>query len=198
MSTGAGRPRDQNIDAAVLAAVREELLAVGYAALTIGAVAQRAGTAKTTLYRRWSGKAELVHAATFSTVTSMAAPTGDIAEDIAAMVALARDVFADPVTRAALPGLIADTSSDADLSARVHGKFAEVFAEVRARLVAAVEQGEVHEDVDPDRLIEALGGAAMLRSLLIPPGVDATDVFDDDWVDHMTELLLHGIGVDRG
>ena len=39
--------------------------------------------------------------------------------DIAAMVALARDVFADPVTRAALPGLIADYQHDPEMYRRL-------------------------------------------------------------------------------
>ena len=43
---------------------------IGYSNLTMAAVAERAGTTKTALYRRWSSKAELVHEAAFP-----AAPT---------------------------------------------------------------------------------------------------------------------------
>ena len=84
------------------------------------------------------------------------------------MIAATRDVFTSPVVRAALPGLIADMAADADLNARVMSRFAGLFEVVRDRLVHAVERGEVHADVDPDRLIEVIGGATLLRMLLQP------------------------------
>ena len=61
----AGRPRDQRIDDAVLAATAELLQEVGYAGLSIAAVAARAGTHKPAIYRRWPTKAQLVHEAAF-------------------------------------------------------------------------------------------------------------------------------------
>ena len=61
--SAAGRPRDARIDAAIIAATRELLLESGYAALTLSAIAARAGTTTAALYRRWSGKAQLVHEA---------------------------------------------------------------------------------------------------------------------------------------
>ncbi|HSA41422.1 MAG TPA: helix-turn-helix domain-containing protein, partial [Mycobacterium sp.] len=60
---GAGRPRDPRIDAAILAATAELLVEIGYPNVTMAAIAERAGTTKTALYRRWPGKAELVHEA---------------------------------------------------------------------------------------------------------------------------------------
>ncbi|MGH3576761.1 MAG: helix-turn-helix domain-containing protein, partial [Mycobacterium sp.] len=91
---GAGRPRDPRIDAAILSATAELLVQIGYSNLTLAAVAQRAGTTKTALYRRWSSKAELVHEAAFPVApTALARPAGDMAADVRAMIAAARDVF---------------------------------------------------------------------------------------------------------
>jgi AcrR family transcriptional regulator len=167
---GAGRPRDPRIDAAILAATADLLVEIGYANLTIAAVAERAGTTKTALYRRWSSKAELVHEAAFPVApTALTTPEGDIVGDVRAMVAAARDVFTSPVVRAALPGLIADMAADADL---VHG----------------VARGEVHGDVDPERLIEIIGGATLLRLLLDPGGQQ-----DDTWVEQTAAIISHGV-----
>ena len=47
-------------------------------------------------------------------------------------------------------------------------RFADLFTAVRVRLREAVDRGEAHPDVDPDRLIELIGGATMLRMLLRP------------------------------
>src|SRR6185437_2814601 len=51
---GAGRPRDRRIDAAILRATADLLVEIGYSNLSMAAVAERAGTTKTALYRRWS------------------------------------------------------------------------------------------------------------------------------------------------
>ncbi len=185
----AGRPRDPRIDAAILAATADLLVEIGYTNLTMAAIAERAGTTKTALYRRWPGKAELVHEAAFPAAPSaLTGPSGDIGADVHAMLAAARDVFTSPVVRAALPGLIADMADDADLNARVMGRFAEAFGAVRARVVGAVDTGEVHADVDPDRLVELIGGATLLRLLLAP-----SDGLDDDWVDQTSAIVVHGV-----
>lgn len=185
----AGRPRDPRIDAAILSATTELLVQIGYSNLTLGAVAERAGTTKTALYRRWSSKAELVHEAAFPAApTALAAPAGDMAADVRAMIAATRDVFVSPVVRAALPGLVADMAADSELNVRVMSRFAGLFATVRARLSEAADRGEVHSDVDPDRLIELIGGATLLRLLLRPD-----EQLDDAWVDQTAAIVVHGV-----
>lgn len=60
--TGRGRPRSQSADEGIFRAAGEILLERGYDQLTIDEVARRAGTGKTTIYRRYSDKRELVRA----------------------------------------------------------------------------------------------------------------------------------------
>jgi AcrR family transcriptional regulator len=185
---GAGRPRDPRIDAAILGATADLLVEIGYSSLTMAAVAGRAGTTKTALYRRWSSKAELVHEAAFPTAPSaLTTPEGDVVADVRAMIAAARDVFTSPVVRAALPGLIADMAADVELNARVMSRFTDLFGVVRDRLAHGVERGEVHPDVDPERLIEIIGGATLLRMLLRPD-----DELDDEWVHQTAAIVVHG------
>jgi AcrR family transcriptional regulator len=192
--SGAGRPRDPRIDAAILSATAELLVQIGYSNLTLAAVADRAGTTKSALYRRWSGKAELVHEAAFPAApTALVAPAGNIAADIRAMIAATRDVFTSPVVRAALPGLVADMTADPELNARVMSRFTELFAAVRARLTEAIDRGEAYPDVDADRLIELIGGATMLALLLRPD-----EELDDTWVDQTTAIVVHGVTVGSG
>lgn len=186
---GAGRPRDPRIDSAILTATAELLVQFGYSNLSLAAVAEKAGTTKSALYRRWSSKAELVHEAAFPTApTALVAPAGDFAADIRMMIEATRDVFTTPVVRAALPGLVADMTADPDLNARVMSRFAGLFAAVHIRLREAVERGEAHPDINPGRLIELIGGAAMLRMMLYPD-----QKLDDTWVDQATAILVHGV-----
>lgn len=188
-TSAAGRPRDPRIDAAILSAAAELVVEVGYSSLTLAAVAERAGTTKTALYRRWSSKAELVHEAVFAVPPdALASSTGDTAADVRAMIAAARDTFGNPVVRAALPGLIADMADDAELTARVLSRFEDVFAALRRWVADAVERGDARRDVDPARLVELIGGATLL-GLLLRPGAD----LGDDWVDLTAAVLTRGV-----
>jgi hypothetical protein len=67
-------------------------------------------------------------------------------------------------------------------------RFTEVFSAVRTRLAEALQRGDAHSDVDPERLIEVIGGATMLRLLLWPE-----KDLDDDWVDQTTAIVAHGV-----
>ncbi|MGH3561241.1 MAG: TetR/AcrR family transcriptional regulator C-terminal ligand-binding domain-containing protein, partial [Mycobacterium sp.] len=152
-------------------------------------VAERAGTTKSALYRRWSSKAELAHEAAFSVPPSaVTSSAGDVAADLGGMIAGARDVFTSPVVRAALPGLIADMANDAELTARVLDRLTGLFEVLRHWVAEAVDRGDARREVDPDRLLEVIGGATLF-ALMLRPGTDLTD----DWVDRLAVIVVHGV-----
>jgi AcrR family transcriptional regulator len=68
-----GKPRERAILSAVISLLGE----TGYEAMTMDAVAARAHASKTTIYRRWPGKAELVRAAVDAHITSRILGTQD-------------------------------------------------------------------------------------------------------------------------
>src|SRR5471030_1961694 len=81
-----GRPLDASRDVALREAALKLLAEIGYDRLTIDSVAARARASKTTIYRRWSGKAELVVDALNCLKGSPPVPdTGTLAGDLAAM-----------------------------------------------------------------------------------------------------------------
>jgi AcrR family transcriptional regulator len=65
-----GRPRDPDLDDAILTAAREHLATRGYDAMSVVAVAEDAGTTRQALYRRWPTKADLATAAIASMSTA--------------------------------------------------------------------------------------------------------------------------------
>jgi AcrR family transcriptional regulator len=67
-----GRPRDPAIDRAILDAALRLLAEQGYDGMSLEAVAGAAGVGKTTIYRRYPGKRELVVAAISSIAASLA------------------------------------------------------------------------------------------------------------------------------
>jgi len=74
------RRRGAALEDAILAAAWDELDDVGYAELTMEAVAARARTSKAVLYRRWPNRARLMIAAMRQRVTPLSADVPDTGE----------------------------------------------------------------------------------------------------------------------
>jgi len=165
-----GRPRDPRIDDAVLRATVELLAETGYQRLLVSAIADRAGTSKPAIYRRWPSKAHLVHEAVFPIGGATEIPDmGSLPEDLREMVR--REMAADPTLHAALLERFAGV---------IGGGLAELLERAAAR-------GEVRADVTAAELAEAIGGITLLGLLTRPAELDGA------WVDRTTTLLLKGI-----
>lgn len=175
-----GRPRDGRIDAAIIAATRELILQTGYSALSLSAIAARAGTTTAAIYRRWSGKVHLVHEAVLtSDDTFTPSGSGDVRQDIRAMVETTRAMFDRPEVRVALPGLIADTVADPEVHSMMIARLTGNLTAFETRFGQ-----ERREDDELPMLAEVVAGTAIFRLLIRH---DAA--LDDAWVDAMTEMI---------
>ncbi|MBE1536902.1 TetR/AcrR family transcriptional regulator [Actinomadura algeriensis] len=190
MNNPIGRPRDARIDGAVLDAAAELLMEVGYAEVTVAAIADRAGTSRPAVYRRWPGKAHLIHEATFRDSVTTAPPrTGSFAEDLRELVRRIAELLTTPLARIAVPGLIAEAATDPVLHRRILERFsAEGWRGLDAGLAAAVESGELDADIDTIVILEMIIGAALAATLIRGP-----DGLTADWVDETTRILLNGV-----
>lgn len=84
-TTRSTRRRGTELAAAILDAAWDQLTSRGYAGLTFEAVAERAGTSRPVLYRRWATRAELLQAAVrhHGDKQDVTAPdTGSLREDL--------------------------------------------------------------------------------------------------------------------
>jgi len=171
-SGGLGRPRSAAADAAILAATRELLGEVGYARLTIEGVAARAGVAKSTLYRRWATRADLVVDAALEPVAELLANRD---ADLTAEDAVRRLVEAlrRPESQAAYLAVLAEAARDDTLHARVQVRLIEPARE----LVAAIGRREGH-GTDPDLLVDVVAGAVLHRILVSRGAADERFVRD--------------------
>ena len=89
LETPQRRRRGEELEAALLEATWAELAEHGYGALTFDGVAQRAGTSRTVVYRRWATKPELTEAAIsfIGRRNKATAPnTGSLREDMLAVM----------------------------------------------------------------------------------------------------------------
>jgi AcrR family transcriptional regulator len=189
MMTEIGRPRDKRIDGAVLSATVALLGETGYADLTVDAIARRAGTSKPAIYRRWPGKAHVVHEAVFPVSAATELPaTGSLRSDVREMVRRTASLLTTPAARAALPGLVGEMAADPALHTALLERFADVLSHgLTEWLDAAVARGEVRPEVSAADLVEAVAGITFLA--LITRG----DGLDDAWVYRTAELVTKGI-----
>src|SRR5205823_7987728 len=90
----AGRPLDENVDAAILETAWRLLLEEGYARMSIARVAEEARVGRPAIYRRYKDKSELV-TAVLSDEQSRAMPsdTGSARGDLIAHLEFARRRF---------------------------------------------------------------------------------------------------------
>lgn len=148
MPTKAGRPRSVERDRALLLATQDLLAEVGYDRLSIDAVASRCGAGKTTIYRRWSGKSELVADAVALLHGDYPHPdTGTLRGDLVSMAStwLAADARRDAV----VAGLLTAMAHDENLREAVRVAVAEPHQEVFAGIVErARARGEVASELD--------------------------------------------------
>jgi AcrR family transcriptional regulator len=190
MTIEIGRPRDPRIDSAVLRATVDLLGETGYAALSVDAIARRAGTSKPAIYRRWPSKAHLVHEAVFPIDSATELPdTGSLAGDVREMVRRTVAVLTTPAARAALPGLVGEMAADLTLHAALLERFGGILSlGLTDRLNEAVARNEVRPDVTAAELSEALAGLTFLALLT------RSAALDDAWVERTATLILRGIG----
>ncbi|MBA0048029.1 TetR/AcrR family transcriptional regulator [Mycobacteroides sp. LB1] len=170
-----GRPRDPDKDDAVRETVRQMLAAEGYQGTTIPAVARAAGIGAPTIYRRWPTQADMVESAIADRPWPVAlADRAEFHEYLPILVRAVVEYFADPATRAAMPGLLVEyyrePSQYAGLVERSETPLREEFREAHAEAVTA---GRCAAQPGPDALFDAIVGMAVYHGVLRGTADDA-------------------------
>jgi AcrR family transcriptional regulator len=187
----AGRPRDPELDTAILEATRALLVEVGYQGLTMQGVARRAGVFVPAIYRRWASKAELVEAAVLPFDAAPLEVTGAVQQDLRSAVTAVLRRFADPALRAAVPGLISEYHQDPAGRARVGARSAAFEGSLLAIVGPAVTSGDLPSTaVDQVPLLAAI----IVGSALSLEVTSETTPIDDALLDALTGFLLRGLG----
>ncbi|HEV2343985.1 MAG TPA: TetR/AcrR family transcriptional regulator [Actinocrinis sp.] len=187
--TRPGRPRSPDADEAILAAARRLLAERGWDGMTLGDVAAHAGVAKTTLYRRWSGKADLVvdaMAQLFDTLQPCDA--GSVRADAEATIRDLIALLALPETQAAVLALAAHAVRDPRLRDDVRDKIVDRSRRlVREGAVRAAERGEQNaKTTDPDLLFDIIVGTIVHRMLI------AGEPVDEGYLKRFLDAILPG------
>jgi AcrR family transcriptional regulator len=151
-----GRPRDQVREMELLLATQELLAEVGYDLLTVDKVASRCGAGKSTIYRRWSSKQDLVADAVALIHNETPIPdSGDLRTDLILLASAWHN--ASRRRDAAVAGLLTAMRRDARLRNIVACKIGEPrHAAFKVVVQQAIVRGEVAPDVDIELLSKVL------------------------------------------
>jgi AcrR family transcriptional regulator len=184
------RRRDERIDHAVLAAVTELLGEVGYSALTMEAIAQRAGTTKPAIRRRWRNQRQLVVAAMANDrIGVVDVDTGCTHCDLVAHLEALRTAMTDPALGNVLPALVSDLADDPEL----HERFLDAVWQPRREACLVVMErgtarGELRPDLDADLVLDLFTAPVIFRALFGHRPLDAR------FPEEVTRAVLSGVG----
>jgi len=189
------RRRGATLEQAILRAAADELLAAGYAELTMDRVAARAGTNKNAIYRRWPSRASLAVAA----YRQMAAgdqplpDTGTLRGDALELLRRANRVWSSPVggvQRSLLAGVAHDPELLALIQERANDAGSGLWLTVLGRAVA---RGEVRPEALHPRV--ATAAVVLLRNEYVTRGIaNAPDQVLVEIVDEVYLPLVRGRG----
>jgi AcrR family transcriptional regulator len=164
---------------AVLAAAIQELSARDYADISVESIAARAGVHKTTVYRRWGSKVEIIKQALIGAAGAhiQVPDTGSVDGDLLLLARAVQVVLSPPQGAAITTALIVGGLASTEL-AEVMRQFWEVrLAAISAIVDRAVSRGELPAGTDPVALMRTL--AAPLYYQLLVARVPVTEADAD-------------------
>ena len=182
--------RSERSRRAILTAALELLAETGYPALTIEAIAARAGVGKQTIYRWWRGKGMVIlDALTETAPQDVVLPdTGDLRADLRAVIRATVAEFADPRLSATTRALTIETLADDTLAEQVRDRLLRPqLTALRNRLDAGRRAGQVRADVDLDQVVELLIGPIYHRWML------RTGPLTQPYADGLVDLTLAAV-----
>jgi AcrR family transcriptional regulator len=165
---GRGRPRSAEAEQAILAATLRMLGTQGVAGTTIEGVAAEAGVGKTTIYRRWSSKTDLIVAA----ISELAPPgdppdTGSMAGDMAALAELQQQRLAGTGLFAVVPRVLAESMGDPELHQGFLDKVVNPLRGLlRLFIERGIERGELRPDLEVEPLVDLLHSIPLYKILM--------------------------------
>ncbi len=179
-------PRVERSKSAVLEAAVDLLLEGGVGAVTVEAIVERSGVARSTIYRHWESRRELL-LATFDALTPppddprVDGPLRDRLADL--LQSRARRIGSVPWA-AAIPTLLDATSRDPELAGVRERLVEQHRGAFRRTLERAVEEGELPATTDMSEAISQIAGPMFYRLLI------SREPLDDAFARRVVDLFL--------
>jgi TetR/AcrR family transcriptional regulator, regulator of autoinduction and epiphytic fitness len=161
-------PRIERSRSVILQAAVDELARVGYGGVTIESVAARAGVGKSTIYRHWPDKLELIADAFETFHEKMVPDLGGRSprESIELLLGHVAEVVVDSTFSRCIPALIEGAERDRRVRAFHHRYSAERRSVLIELVTRGVAEGDFSPDLDPELATVALLGTIFYRRLM--------------------------------
>ena len=156
-----GRPRDERIDEDISSAALQVLAEGGFDRFSVEAVAQLAGVAKTTVYRRFPSREELVVAALerLNDDLPSAPREGSVRSQLIEVLDAIRRRTPDSVKGRILMHAVGEGAREPALAALVHDRVLAPRRQlIRVVIENGIASGELRADLDPNVVIPLLVG----------------------------------------
>jgi AcrR family transcriptional regulator len=186
----AGRPRGEPVEQAILKAALRELAEHGLAGLSLPRIAQAADVNKTSLYRRWPTREDLVKAALQAALHETAAEvvdTGTLAGDLRHLLRSIADRLGTPAGRALAVAAMSESMSSSVQALR-REQLHDPSDGVRILVERAAARGEW--DVarcPPEAVFSMLTGSVFHRALMEHQEVT------EAWIDAVVGVVVVGV-----
>lgn len=192
-----GRPRSAQAHKAIIDATLELLAEEGYQGLSIEEVAARAGVGKTTIYRRWPSKEELVmEALRHVQIDVPVIYTGNFRNDLAALLTTTYQEFMAhpyPLLGKLLLKFIGEYLTNPEI---FQDAFTQLIFPRFQRFFHMVEQAQTREeirgDIDPQLVLGLVAGSLYFRWIMrtLMPASSTSPV---DWIEQAIDAIMQGI-----
>lgn len=160
-----------------LAAARDVLSERGLGGFTVEAVAAASGLAKTTLYRRWASRHDLLAATLRTLVTVAGTPnTGRLRDDLEACLGDLAAHRAAPGLRRVFLGVLLEAEHDPEIDAVRAGFVAEQQRPVSTIIELAIARGELPPTLDCTLALDLVIGPLLHRHLLMGDAFAETEI----------------------
>ncbi|MEH2035082.1 TetR/AcrR family transcriptional regulator [Nostoc sp.] len=191
INSTSGRPRSIHADQAILQATLDLLAEVGYESMSIEAIASRAGVGKTTIYRRYTSKEELVADAIESLRDDLAIPdTDSFWGDMDILIKNAAKKIDSPLGRQTLALIVSTASSNPQFAEVYWTKYTKLRREAFSKILErAKSRGEIHKDADVDLIIDLVSGS-LYYALIFKPTTEPVEAY----MRRTMNLLIKGVG----
>ncbi|MEU9204897.1 TetR/AcrR family transcriptional regulator [Streptomyces sp. NPDC048332] len=163
---------------------------LGYAKLSIEAIAAGAGVGKHTIYRRWPSKGALLLDSLLSLSESALdyPDTGDITVDLRRQIYDAVDLLAAAPLRPLFQAMVGEAQHDPGVATALNERFiAPQAAKTMARLKTAQDKGQLSPGFDLDLAMAMLSGPLYFRLLITQEPLTHT------YVDRVLDVLFAGM-----
>lgn len=186
--TTRGRPRDPQVDRAILDAAVELLHEGGLEAMSVEAVAARAGVSRASVYRRYTNRVDLMEAVFNAAAAAKPEPpdTGSVRTDMVQLIHRLRAVLLESDTGGMLPAMMSAALENPEVREALERFTSARRAPTVEILRRGIERGELRAETDPDLLADVLVGAVIYRILM------RNVTIGDQRAEHLVDLLLSG------